>query len=310
MAGPVFVIDAAQQPLMPLAEAHARKLLHTGKASRWPHPTLTIIQLTRIIERPTLRPILLGVRLHQKVAELFLVAAGPERVFPLLSVVVDLTDTPYTPQRRRTRYRRQAFRMPWKPIRQIRTVVNTLRTLLPLSHIVILRPVGLHAVPLNFAQRLRRALLVNGVQVTVIAEPTAIPSGMPPGLFAMFIEMLTQTTAQMPMIVARVLAPPQQTVQLSQLIEDNATAIYPGIGVVTTLALAGIIDARSTKARIELQVPIAVDASDVIWRSVTIPLDAPFQRWPLTPVVLLPLVLPEVQLQLQLHTTVGESCDK
>lgn len=75
---------------MPLAQAHARRLLRRGKAQLLAHHLFTIIQLTRAIEPPILRPVLLGIAVHRATIELFVIAEGTCAVFPLLYVIADL----------------------------------------------------------------------------------------------------------------------------------------------------------------------------------------------------------------------------
>src|SRR5258706_6318728 len=163
MSGPVFVIDAQERPLMPLAEAHARKLLRNGKAQRWPHPTLTVIQLNRSVQQPVLRPILLGVAIHQTAAELFVLANGPQAAFPLLSIVVDRSRR-WRARRHRTSRRRAR---PRRSVGQlaIGAVISTLWRLLPLSHIVLLRTPTLQAADRPSLGRLRRFLTVDKLRV-------------------------------------------------------------------------------------------------------------------------------------------------
>src|SRR5262245_12976939 len=106
-SGSVFVLDThAQQPLMPVAPAYARKLLASGKACRWSHPTLTVIQLNRAVEQPILRPVLIGITIHRRAVELLVLAEGTRRVLPLLYVIVDVA-------LRRRRWQQQRRKRRW-----------------------------------------------------------------------------------------------------------------------------------------------------------------------------------------------------
>jgi hypothetical protein len=106
MASPVFVCDSQGHPLMPMAPAYARKLLHQGKARWLPHHAFTRIQLKQTIPTPILQPTRLVISLHQKVAECFLLMEGLQGVLPLLHLLVDLqlpdVIKPYTRKRQRT----------------------------------------------------------------------------------------------------------------------------------------------------------------------------------------------------------------
>jgi len=111
MSGPVFVVDAGGVPLMPMSAAYARKLLSEGKATRLAHSAFTVIQLSRHLEQPTLRPIIVALRLHLRTAELFLVAEGQQAAQTLLHIIIDLrTDLPRRLRRRAGHRRRRRSR--------------------------------------------------------------------------------------------------------------------------------------------------------------------------------------------------------
>jgi|APCry1669189070_1035195.scaffolds.fasta_scaffold00010_10 5-methylcytosine-specific restriction endonuclease McrA len=114
MSGPVFVIDAGGTPLMPMSSAYARKLLREGKAQRLAHSAFTVIQLSRRVEQPKLRPVVAALRLHLRTAELFLLTEDQQTVRPFLRVIIDLhTDLPRRLRRRaghrRRRHARQRY---------------------------------------------------------------------------------------------------------------------------------------------------------------------------------------------------------
>ncbi len=88
MSGPIFIRDAQGRPLMPLAAAHARKLLAQGKARRIPHHAFTVIQLNNVVDTPNLRPIIAGIAIHFQTAEIWIVAQGVRSAFPLLSLIL------------------------------------------------------------------------------------------------------------------------------------------------------------------------------------------------------------------------------
>jgi RRXRR protein len=304
-SGPVFVLDALAQPLMPLAEAHARKLLRSGKAHRLPHPTLTIIQLTRTVQQPVLRPVLLGVAIHHTTAELLLLAAGPNAAFPLLYVIVDLPQRkPFW--RRRVVHRRQRMPWParwqhsrrpaWRKFLAIGAVISCLWDVLPLSHIALIRTPTMRATHPDIQRRVLRYLTAGGMQVATTTLEQAAPPTFPQDLFALLRAFAANPAGYAPAMVACAIEPPKHATRLTRWLDDaDAGAPCSGIGVVTTPPLIGIIDCESTDDERVLQVSVAADAAGVIWRYVAVAPQASLQRWPLAPVVLLPLVPRTVQ---------------
>jgi 5-methylcytosine-specific restriction endonuclease McrA len=170
MSGPIFVQDAQGTPLMPMASAHARKLLQSGKVCLRPHHAFTIVRLSRTVTAPVLRPVVLGITVHERTAELALLAEGVHAVHPLLTVIVDLrTDIPWRMRRRAAHRRRRRYRGRYRRPRRARQprpksrrlvtsprpsfpttirwraeaierVITALRALVPISHIVLLAP--------------------------------------------------------------------------------------------------------------------------------------------------------------------------
>ncbi len=211
MAGLVFVCDAQGKPLMPMAPAYARKLLESGKAVLQPHHAFSALALTRAVEAPTLRPVVLGLAIHLHTVELFLVADGHERAFPLLYMIGDLrTDLPWRirrraahrqRRRRRSRYRTArrfgrpfALRRPslmrsrwsaniraqrecrragrhsipptirWRAHAILR-IIQTLRKLVPISHVILLSPHRMPSMPdrtVDFAERRKQLIAAYG----------------------------------------------------------------------------------------------------------------------------------------------------
>nr|WP_255603229.1 HNH endonuclease [Oscillochloris sp. ZM17-4] len=90
-----------------MSAAYARKLLREGKAQRLAHSAFTVIQLSRQVEQPTLRPVVAALRLHLRTAELFLVAEGQQTLQPLLHIIIDLRTDLSRRLRRRAGHRRR-----------------------------------------------------------------------------------------------------------------------------------------------------------------------------------------------------------
>jgi 5-methylcytosine-specific restriction endonuclease McrA len=117
MSGPVFVLDAAGTPLMPMSPAHARKLVNQQKAQVVPHYQFHIIQLSQAVAQPQLNAVVALIRVHALTAELIIVADGAQRAYPLLRILIDLrTDLALRLRRRagfrRRRRSRQRYRAP------------------------------------------------------------------------------------------------------------------------------------------------------------------------------------------------------
>lgn len=290
MSGPVFVIDVQGQPLMPIAEAHARKLLSSGKARRWPHPTLTILQLTRTVEMPILRPVLLGVAVHQNVAELFVVADGSQTTFSLLSIVVDLGHLRVQwwrhPGRRRPRQRNHTQ----TTIRAVGSVIGTLWSWLPLSHIVMLRTAVVPRQRPRLMRRLRQYLSVSGLRVAVAPPDATTPAGIPHDLYTALIALAANPAHYAPVIIADAIKPFTAT-RLTRFVEDGAAETpLSGIAVVGIPPMSGVISLDGGDDPVVLHVALAADATGVISRYARVPPNAPFQRWPLSRVAFAPLL--------------------
>lgn len=111
MSGPIFVLDNEETPLMPIAAARARQLIRQGKARLRPHHAFTVLQLAQPVPQPSLRPVVLGMLIHSQTAELFVLADGTHRVFPLAHIFVDIhTDIPRRIRRRALHRRRRRQR--------------------------------------------------------------------------------------------------------------------------------------------------------------------------------------------------------
>lgn len=165
MSDPVFVIDAHDQPLMPLSAAHARRLMTRGKAQWVPNPAFRVIQLGYVVEQPQLRPLVLALAVRARRADCWLVAEGHQRTFPLAHIMIDLhTDLSARirrraehRRRRRARHRtssvpeasnyRHRAQSPWRgtPLMQwrvqaIQRVIVKLQALMPISDVLIMAP--------------------------------------------------------------------------------------------------------------------------------------------------------------------------
>src|SRR5689334_3096681 len=94
MSSLVFVRDAQGRPLMPMSAAYARTLIHQGKAHVWSHPAVSVIQLTRTVATPMLRPVLVGIALSRYIADLVIVVEQMRGSPSTIHIAVDLQFPP------------------------------------------------------------------------------------------------------------------------------------------------------------------------------------------------------------------------
>ena len=100
-----------------MSPAYARRLLARGAAVWEPHHALPCIRLTAVIAQPALRPIVVGVRVHLRTAELIIVADGRTAPLPMLHVFIDLTtDLPARLRRHAGHRRRRRSRGRYRPL--------------------------------------------------------------------------------------------------------------------------------------------------------------------------------------------------
>lgn len=285
MPGPVLVLDAAGRPLMPLAAAHARKLLDGGRAYRFPHPALTIIRLEHSVDQPVLRPVLAEVVVHTTTAELFLLAAGPRATFPLLYVVLDRVAT----QRSRNLHRRQAMTLSTDHLAPIVSVLDSLRRFLPISHIAIIQP------SYKVRNGLRSWVQRVGIQ-EIVPHAVGAASDTPLQLHA----TLTDFVADPRRAAQALVALPRLCRQRNRLFRTAP----PTIGVVEELGLTGILDESATMNRElpVLRVAIAADREGISWKSFAIPANMSVQHWTGRGVALVPVVqIPNAALPFLLY---------
>lgn len=111
MSGPIFVLDAEGRPLMPMSPAHARYLLKKKKAQRVYHHAFTVIQLTRAVPNPQLRPVFAAIVIHRATAQMWLMTDASQGPILLLALTIDLrNDITHRLRRRAAHRRRRRYR--------------------------------------------------------------------------------------------------------------------------------------------------------------------------------------------------------
>ena len=273
MPGPVLVIDAAGRPLMPLAAAHARKLLGRGRARRFAHPALTIIQLDYTVEEPVLRPVLVGVVVHTSTAEFFFLAASPRTTFPLLYVVLDRTAPQDQPSLRQDRAETLLTDHPDPLV----SVLDSIRRFLPLSHLVLLQSDYQGQVDLrNWMQQA-------GIQELGLQQATSLPESLH-SLYTGLVELVAdpRRAAQTLVALPRPRVPHRRR-------SDTAP---PVIGIIDTLGLVGILDTSNdaNQDHSVLRVAVSAQREGITWQTLAVPSHTAVQQWSGGGVALIPVV--------------------
>ncbi len=266
MASPVFVCDVQGYPLMPMAPAYARKLLHQGKARWISHHAFSRIQLNNAISTPVFQPTLLVVSLHHKVAECFLLMEGMHGVLPLLHLLVDLQ----LPARL-NRYRRKSDRtQPTVLLSQhqihshvnirytfeaVRQTARALSKLLPLRDVVLL--------PSRHSDRLKQYVhqhanhpFLEATQLSWIDEGSSQPmTDAAQEILNVFMTNPAQYT--MSFVVAYLPERPQTT--LSGCVCDSRSQNHP---------VRGLLEQRTADGKPMLLVPYASRRTGCAWQRV------------------------------------------
>lgn len=112
MAKPLFVLDKRYRPLLPPSRGYTGALVRQGKAQVLPHHAFSIVHLTQRKPEPKFPPIVLGVALSDRTAELMVCTEDGGKVRLLLRLLVDLqpsvveaASSPDSTGARRRRYR-------------------------------------------------------------------------------------------------------------------------------------------------------------------------------------------------------------
>ena len=274
MASPVFVIDVRGQPLMPVAPAHARKLLAGGRAEQVPHSTLTIIRLNRQVDQPKVRPVLVGMVTHaeSRTTELFFLAAGTSAIFPSLYVV--LTQAPFSTIDSSSHHNTDLIPNHSDPIA---AVLDSLRRFLPISLIVFMQSSS------QVSDGLRDWLSQSGIQE----------------MGQKSVEHSHDTVLKLYAALTEFVADPQRAAQTLVAVPRPytsnrflASGISPTIGVVEDLDVVGLLndaDATENKNPI-IQIAVAASSEGVSWKSLMIPKSMSVRQWSGRGAAIIPVV--------------------
>lgn len=318
MSGLVFVRDAQGRPLMPMSAAYARTLIRQGKAHIWPHPAFSVIQLTRVVATPTLRPILVGLALNAATADLIVVIDQVRTSPSVIHLVIDLRSRPSLKRGRRKvwsfigGYRRSARpSIPWSPFDQANVIAHTIlacQTILPISHLMLLASQRASALPSSVAvgQRVIAQIRRRAENMTIMysdREPAA-PVHRP------LVRVLTEIVAHpdreyAPMVVCIAAAHwrNSERIDLSnrrwgsrdrQVERKIPKRSIPYPRRLCTIrqrgrTTTGILLTRNAPDQLTLRVPTQVNDQGVQWRTIEIIADPPPHLWAPSPVLMLPL---------------------
>lgn len=326
MSSLVFVRDAQGRPLMPMSAAYARTLIHQGKAHVWPHPAFPVIQLTRVVATPILRPVVVGFALNRTMVDL-VVMIDQVRGSPLpMHMVVDLLSPPSLKQahhRRKERDRRRrlsvypgVFRHSHDLIHILMEVLHGWQLFVPISHLILLPSPRRTALPSPMTrwveQRVTARLRRQAGRMSLIQGPVR---GIAPEALRALVRFLTDSMAlvnhQSPQCVACVVSergrpdlkqfPTNPRPWMSQRRPTNAfihaTPEYAPQhhAQLCTVReqrhkLTGVVQALDLPHHIALRVPTHVDDHGVHWQTTEVLAHQSFHLWPITPVLILPLI--------------------
>lgn len=318
MPGLVFVRDAQGRPLMPTSPAYARTLLRRGSARRHSHPTLTILELTHAVPTPALRPILLGLVVHGRTADLLIAidhARGPAIG---LHLVADLhVEMPLfgRPQRQRwgkvmwgrpnsrkertgrnpSNRRSSVFSISQWRVEALTAIIMSLQEILPISHLLVPSleeyVTSSRLGGCRIEQRVANMVTGEGSKIALVDPVMRQQDRLPSSLYDTIDTMVTKAHLSTLNYVACYLNEPKKAPQPSAL-KRTRTGILGQVGTVRhhRQQIVGIIMEQFVDGRLVLHVPLHGNAKRVTWTKVVVPATTPRQLWGHMPVLLFPII--------------------
>lgn len=321
MSDLVFVRDAQGRPLMPMSAAYARTLVNQGKAQLWPHPAFSVIQLTRVVDTPTLRPVLVGLALSTTIADLVIVVEQVRSTPSTVHVAVDLgappSLRPMHDARRELRRRRilptraGTFQRPRDRIHLLAAVLKIWKEVVPISHLVLLPSARTTALTPPGARRIEQQIVAQvrrlSRTIAIVHRHTKLSGEAPYTLMQHLIEKTIWAARQSPQFVAGT-APRheiihrerrygsrrrwnQQNHERSDMTTDPYTHHRGHMCTVRVQrrTMTGLVQEVELSDHFVLRVPFEVNDQGVQWHLIHVPLSASRHIWPSTPHWLLPL---------------------
>lgn len=321
MSDLVFVRDAQGRPLMPMSAAYARTLVNQGKAQVWPHPAFSVIQLTRVVGTPTLRPVLVGLALSTTIADLVVVVDQVRSAPSTVQVAVDLRSSSSLrsihharlgPCRRRILPARAGtYQRPRDRVHLLVAVLKIWQEVVPISHLVLLpsaRTTALTPPSVRWIEQqlVAQVCLLNRT-IAIVHRHTKISGEAPYTLMQQLIDQTIWAARQSPQFVAcaagkhRSLHYERRYPSHGRWKQRNQAALHMTsdpyvhyLGQLCTVrfqrrTLTGVVQVAYPTEHLVLKVPSLVDDRGVQWQLTDVPLIPSLQVWPSTPIWLLPL---------------------
>lgn len=321
MSSLVFVRDAQGRPLMPMSAAYARTLVNQGKAKVWPHPAFSVIQLTRVVDTPTLRPVLVGLALSTTIADLVIVVEQVRSAPSTIQVAVDLgahlsLESIYPPQRELHRRRilpvhAGTFQRPRDRVHLLASVLKIWQEVVPMSHLVLhpsarttaLTPPSARWIEQQIVAQVRRL----DRTVSIVHRHTKLAGEAPYLLMQYLTEQTIWAARQAPQFVAGVAPRHEMSYRERSYVSQrrwnsqnharpHRTADPYGHhrGQMCTVRLqrgmiTGLVHTVDLPDQLVLRIPFRVNDQGVQWQTIHVPLSASLRVWPSAPSWVLPL---------------------
>lgn len=284
MSHPVFVLDAAGTPLMPVAPAYARRLLTQGKARQLQHLGLVVLQLSHVIAQPAARPVLLAITLHNETVDMYLVADGKQRPLTLMRMLLSVPTHIHRrmSQRRGRRTQVSRNRRATHIATLVSAVINELQRIVPLRYV------------LTPEAKVCRGLRLLTPQHLVVMSPGHIPGAASPEL----VELLRLLPTRCPTYCVGTLSLlPAETLSNSLIMCRTGSR----------LGNEGILYRMTRAGRIILKLPQTQHGHRVSWHHMALPDHARTTFHPVGPLVFVPLGSKRKQPDKQVATQRAES---
>lgn len=315
MSGLVFVRDAEGRPLMPMSAAYARALVHQGKAQVIPHPAVSTIQLTHVVNSPTLRPVVMGLALNAKTVDITIIIEQARALPTSFHLVIDLR-VPVSDVKMRRRWavdRRPHHRSShihvhsdlWRYSSVLSMVITACRQLIPISHLVLFpssRPSALSPVRASWIGRQIQHRFRNIPFTQQGDHEGEHPSGR---LIQTLVNSLNLATSHPPNVVVCVLMErwkvfQERTASRSrrepqpQSMTQARDYLLKYRGRLATIrqgrhTMTGIIQRQGPFGQLIVWMPKHVADDGIEWETILITKPAMIHLWPPTSVLMLPM---------------------
>jgi hypothetical protein len=263
-----------------MAAAYARTLIRQGKAHLQSHPALPLLVLSRVVEAPTLRPVLLGLTLHATTAtaHLFTEAHGTA---PLFSVVIDLH-----PARPAT----AANLPPPARLMTLCAVIDRLRAAVPISEIAIAPSSDPSDPSLDTFTNEVAAVLPSAGYTVALGADSATVSLLPSPLVEAFRIVGTRlpVSATSPLLIAQ----HHPALEAAPAAHEPLTPAMLVRAQSAQRTVSGVVQAVTPAETATIAIPVidqTAPAGHIQWQQQTVPIGAIGECWPAEPVLLLPV---------------------